>query len=648
MTIAAAMAWPTDIPVAGRADVASSPPSAAWALALLAASVLAVDPIGLGGVRLRARPGPVRDRWLAEFTGLFGPAVPVCRVSSTAPDAAFIGGLDVGRTLALGRRVAEQGVLARVHGGVLVLGMAERATASLAATLGAALDPGEVRVERDGLSDCQPACFTLIALDEGIDEEGIPASLADRLGLLLDLDAIGWRETAATCPPGAVDTARLLLPAVTVAPSMTEALSSLALAYGGASLRLPLQLLRAARACAALRGAVEVKPEDAASALRLVFGLPPPADVDGEDPSPESEMPGDPPQGQAERPAEGAVPSAETLRPPSPPTPPRGEPPGAPGALPEKAAAADNARADPSSPEALQDMLVAAVGAALPADLLAQPRMTPSGARRPGAAGKAGQDRVSSRRGRVIGVTATPPTPGARPDVLATLRQAAPWQRLRSAGVAAGTGPAGGQPLQIRAQDFRYLRRRERTGSTAIFAVDASGSAAVERLAETKGAIELLLADCYVRRDSVGLIAFRGPKASTLLEPTRSLTRARRSLADLPGGGGTPLASGIMAALQMATAAGRKGQSVITVFLTDGRGNVALDGGTLREQVAADTAQAARLFRRLGLRAIVIDIARREQPRAQELSLALGAEYLALPRGGAGAMARVVGARMEG
>ena len=54
-------------------------------------------------------------------------------------------------------------------------------------------------------------------------------------------------------------------------------------------------------------------------------------------------------------------------------------------------------------------------------------------------------------------------------------------------------------------------------------------------MAEAKGAVELLLADCYVRRDRVALIAFRGTDAELLLPPTRSLARARRSLAGLPG-----------------------------------------------------------------------------------------------------------------
>ena len=118
----------------------------------------------------------------------------------------------------------------------------------------------------------------------------------------------------------------------------------------------------------------------------------------------------------------------------------------------------------------------------------------------------------------------------ARAD--ATLRAAAPWQKLRgSPETPAGT--AGARPIAVRASDFRIRRHEAAQGTLTIFVVDASGSAALHRLGEAKGAVEMLLADCYVRRDSVALIAFKGLASTIELPPTRSLTRAKRMLAGL-------------------------------------------------------------------------------------------------------------------
>ena len=156
---------------------------------------------------------------------------------------------------------------------------------------------------------------------------------------------------------------------------------------------------------------------------------------------------------------------------------------------------------------------------------------------------------------------------------IATLRAAAPWQPVRRR-----ERPDDHRRVLVRKEDFRIVRYQEPRGATAIFVVDASGSSAMHRLAEVKGAIELLLADCYVRRDSVALIAFRGQGAEIVLPPTRSTARARRSLAGLPGGGGTPLASGLDAAAALADQVLRKGQSPLVVLMTDGRANVCRDG----------------------------------------------------------------------
>lgn len=116
-----------------------------------------------------------------------------------------------------------------------------------------------------------------------------------------------------------------------------------------------------------------------------------------------------------------------------------------------------------------------------------------------------------------------------RLNLIDTLRAAAPWQRLRAA-----SAPSGPQRVQVRGSDLRVARMQQRAATATLFVIDASGSSALHRLAEAKGAVNLLLAECYVRRDQVGVIAFRGRAAEVLLPPTRSLVRAKRSLAQLP------------------------------------------------------------------------------------------------------------------
>ncbi|MDB2530534.1 hypothetical protein N9X46_07410, partial [Paracoccaceae bacterium] len=177
-----------------------------------------------------------------------------------------------------------------------------------------------------------------------------------------------------------------------------------------------------------------------------------------------------------------------------------------------------------------QELLIEAVKALLPPDFLG--RLASTGAQRSAAGTGAGQSRKSKARGRPA-----PSRPGrldgqSRVDVIATLRSAAPWQKLRAAR----------KPLQSRItifpNDIHLKRYEQRAERLVIFIVDASGSAAMARLAEAKGAVELLLAEAYARRDYVALIAFRGASGDLMLPPTRSLVQTKRRLSSLPGGGG--------------------------------------------------------------------------------------------------------------
>ena len=234
--------------------------------------------------------------------------------------------------------------------------------------------------------------------------------------------------------------------------------------------------------------------------------------------------------------------------------------------------------------------------------------------------------------------------------MIETLRAAAPWQKLRQREAAmralqpqpAGPGKAqASQRVYVRREDFHITRFKQLGQTTTLFVVDASGSSALNRLAEAKGAVELLLADCYVRRDRVSVLGFRGKTAELLLPPTRSLARAKRSLAGLPGGGGTPLATAIDAARELADLISRRGETPIIVLLTDGRGNIARDGSPGRARASEDALAAARQLRIAGLTCLLMDTSPQPQPMAQQLAREMGAAYVPLPYAGAHMLSQV-------
>lgn len=561
----------------GRAPSRAAPDPGVAEDQRAAAALLAIDPVGLGGVLLRAGPGPERDAWLALLRSLLPAGSAWRRMPASVPDSRLLGGLDLAATLAAGRPVAERGVLAEADGGVLLLAMAERAAPGMAARIAAVMDAQEVALERDGIARRLPARFGLVALDEGVEDERVAQSLCDRLAF----------HVAPVMLPGAssardLQAARDRLASVIVPEDVVRALCGAAAALGIDSLRAPMLALRAAVASAALAGRGEVAAEDAALAARLVL-------------------------------APRATRLPQTEAPPEQPPPPEeGE--------------AQQAPKGEETEGALEDRILDATRAVLPEGLLAGLGAgLRDAARRSSADGRAGARHATPLRGRPAGTRHGELRSGARLALVETLRAAAPWQPLRR------QGRVGGPRLLVRREDIRLRRFEAPQETTAIFVVDASGSAAMHRLAEAKGAVELLLADCYVRRDKVALIGFRGRAAEVLLPPTSSLVRAKRSLAGLPGGGGTPLAAGLDAARAMVDGCRRSGRTPLLVLLTDGRANVARDGTGGRAQAEADALESARLFRAGAVAALLVDTAPRAQPFAKDLAAAMGARYLPLP-----------------
>ena len=589
----------------------------------LAAALFAVDPQGLGGVALRAPAGAARDQWLALLTRLLPPLTPLRRIPLNISDLALLGGLDLGATLQAGRPVSQQGVLAQSDGGVVMLAMAERMTAGTAARLAAVLDNREVLMERDGLTVRRPARLGMVAFDEGAhDDEQMPQALLDRLALHLTLHSGGQSDFGRDWNATDIADARAMLPGVSVGSDVLQSLCATAFALGIDSLRAPLLALRAARAAAALSGLDVVGQEHAALAARLVLG--PRATC----------LPPDPPGAQEEAPDPGTP--DVTPQPPPPTPPPSSESPPQPD---------DAATQALDQGKALAETVLEAAKATIPAGLLAALRLGDARRTPAQAAGRSGALIRSHSRGRPIGARRGDPGQGARINVIETLRAAAPWQRLRAQQAqvfAAARQASGVRRIHVRREDFHVTRFKQLGQTTTLFVVDASGSSALHRLAEAKGAVELLLADCYVRRDRVAVIAFRGKAAELLLPPTRSLARAKRSLAGLPGGGGTPLAAGLDAAGELASQLSRRGETPIIVLLTDGRANIARDGRPGRGQASADAIASAQQFRLAGLASVLLDTSPQPQPTALALALAMGATYLPLPHAGAQVMSQAV------
>ena len=615
--------------------------------AALVAVLLSICPSSLGGVALRASAGPWRDEWLSLLRRLSPEGMPWRRIPLNIHDLALLGGLDLGATLQAGRPIAQQGVLAQADGGVVLLSMAERLSLSAAARLAAVLDTREVATERDGLTIRTPVSLGVVALDEGAaDDEQMPAALLDRLAFHIQLDGRSDSVSQDEMPWQAADVvlARAMLPQVIASDDTVKALCAAALALGIGSLRAPILALRVARAAAALAGQTEVCEEHVSLAARLV--LAPRA----------TRWPAAPADVQKDDNDRGGDRSEQEQRPPEPVL--SGEPAAPTSALGgADAASSDTHQADADSGKALAETVLEAAQAAIPSGLLAALKVGEAARARVQAVGRSGAAQKSQSRGRPLGARRGEPRAGSRLDVIETLRAAAPWQRLRQqAALWRDQSPTGlplpgnpglsespsGRRIYVRREDFHVTRFKQLGQTTTLFVVDASGSSALNRLAEAKGAVELLLADCYVRRDRVSVLAFRGQTAELLLPPTRSLARAKRSLASLPGGGGTPLATAIDAARQLADQISRRGETPIVVVLTDGRGNIARDGVPGRARAHNEALAAARQLRLAGPSCLLIDTSPTPQPLAQTLAQAMGATYVPLPHAGAHALSQVV------
>ncbi|WP_370145402.1 putative cobaltochelatase [Streptacidiphilus sp. EB129] len=545
----------------------------------------------------------------------------------------IVGSLDLERALAEGVKAYEPGLLAAAHRGVLYIDEVNLLNDHLVDLLLDAAAMGRSYVEREGVSVRHAARFLLVGTMNP--EEGeLRPQLLDRFGLTVEIAATREPEQRAEVvrrrlaydadPEGfaarwtederalaaRIVTARELLPSVLLGDPALRQITAVCAAFEVDGLRADIVMARTAVALAAWSGRTTVLAEDVRVAAQLALphrrrrnpfdapgldeekldqtlqqtaGEEPDRDPDGpdgpdgggpddqgpgnqgpDDDGPDDDGPGDggpdgPSGGGRDAPPEdGPVPGQA----------PDGEAPG-------------GSRSAPVPPQ--------------PAAPAASPYRTRLFTV-PGT-GDGAHGRRSAARTRSGGhtVRAARPT-GAlqRLHLAATLQAAAPQQRARG---------RDGRALVLRRDDFREQVREGRESNLVLFVVDASGSmAARQRMSAVKGAVLSLLMDAYQRRDKVGMITFRGSEATLALPPTSSVEVGAARLEQLPTGGRTPLAAGLLRAhetLRLERLRDPRRRPLLVV-VTDGRAT----GGS---QALPDARRAAQLLAAQGIAAVVVD-----------------------------------------
>jgi len=571
-----------------------------------------------GGVIVHARSGPVRERWLQTLEQLachHGLVTPLRKIPSGISDENLLGGLDIEATIISGKPIFRPGLLSQCDQSLVIVPMAERLEAGTVARITAALDHGAIQVERDGHGERIACAMGVIALDESVEEdESVNPKLIERCAFYIDLDSIAWHDL----PDAKLDTEFIDLDRISIQERAEQiifrdeqyaALVGIAAQLGITSLRAVRFTVRTAQYLTAMdlewheREPSQEHLERAVTLVLLPRAMQIPTVADEtqaeDEPNPES-------------------------------TPEQNE-----------EANSEETQSQNHETEVLEDQVLEAAQASIPRELLDRLTQLALVRQKNHSAGKAGASQLSSQRGRPMGSKPGMPSGNQRLSLMDTLRAAVPWQRIRQLQLNGSKNKS--QPkILIRKDDLRVKRYQQRNQTLTTFVVDASGSAAINRLAEAKGAVELLLAECYVRRDQVALISFRGSEAELLLSPTRSLVRAKRSLASLPGGGGTPLATAIDTAFALAKGSLKKGMTPTLVFLTDGRANIARDGTPGRTQAQADAEQSAKLASQVKVRSLWIDTSPQAREEGQQIAQLIGSYYLPLPHARAQELSQAV------
>lgn len=568
---------------------------------------------------------------LAEKTMEVVP-VPFINLPLGATEERVLGSLDLGAVLVEKRKKFQPGLLAAVHQGILYIDEVNLLSDHLVDVLLDVSAMGENIIEREGLSLSHPSKFTLIGTMNP--EEGqLRPQFLDRFGLMVNVEAPGdvaertevvRRRIAFENDPASfvqrwtsqqeslqirLLAAKQLLPSVNLSDEMLTLISQLSTDLGVRSLRADIVMYKTAITLAALDQRTEVIAEDVEQAAELAlahrsrktpFSLSKNNKPENNnDRSDEQQISPPPPKSQqapkepdAKDPAEENQPLANGE-----------EDSGAEGNDPQNGDQ-DKAGNDISSEQIF--------GAGTPVSL---PKIDGYTARSDQSHETGRRSTAANvKRGTYIRSELAKGTTDIAID--ATVLHAL----LRNP-----------DELDITIDDLYQKKRSGKISNLILFVVDASGSmAASKRMEAVKGTVLSLLTDAYQKRDSVGVIAFRGIEAQVLLNPTQSIELAEEAMRNLPTGGRTPLPHALQTAIQLLHRFdSKKGYNPILVILTDGKANVSLPGeGDPWNQTLALSAQ----LKKTNIQSLVLnsDSNYLNMGRAEELAGSLGGQYLSL------------------
>jgi magnesium chelatase ATPase subunit I len=545
--------------------------------------------------------------------------VPVVELPLGATEDRVCGTIDIERALASGKKVFDPGLLARANRGFLYIDEVNLLEDHLVDLLLDVAATGKNRVEREGISVEHPASFVLIG--SGNPEEGdLRPQLLDRFGLhtevvtenylqnrvdiverrdAYDRDAADFRASFAPEQEQLakrIARARTNLRKVSVPRPILEKIAQLCADLRVDGHRGELTIMRAARALAAFAGRRSVNEDDVrrVSAMSLrhrlrrdaldetatteqigqaveeVFPSKGPGANKESASDDESEKDED-----ADRNAGGRDPVANPR--PSPST-------SRNGARPNKAEGPSAPATDERSRQSrLEEQLQ-------PRDR----RKSRTKSRR-SAGAKAALQQLRGRYTRSVEFKDN----GARVAVDATLR--------------AMVAQARETLTPVSSSALRYKLLKDKQGTLFIFAIDASGSMAANRIARAKSTILKLLRKSYLNRDSVAIVSFHGMNANLDLPPSRSILRARRVLDSLHMGGSTPLGAGLVTTIELIKLVGDKFGETVVLLFTDGRSNVPLrrNGVNVRAlrhlKIEAELRELNFALRKTRARVIVVD-----------------------------------------